>query len=95
MRRIVNYAQKSAKLFMGLIQYYGSNGILAMLPAKLAESRLRGYDRIATVIGILDLIRPDLRSQKLELCSRVIDTIAHGKCPNEETLTELDEWAGK
>ncbi|CAD6569886.1 MAG: hypothetical protein ASARMPRED_003302 [Alectoria sarmentosa] len=76
-------------------RHYGSNGIVAMLPAKLAESRLRGDDRIATVIGILDLIRPDLRSQKLELCSRVIDTIAGGKCPNEETLTELDDWAGK
>ena len=94
MRRIFNYAQNSAKLFIELIQHYGSNGILAMMPAKLAESKLRGEDRIAVIIEILELIRPDLRNQNLELCSRVINLIGDGGCPGEEIIGELDEWIG-
>ncbi len=90
MRRVFNYAQSSAKLFTELIHHYGNNGILAMIPAKLADSQLRGEDRIATIIEVLELVCPHLHLRQLELYSRVIDTIADSKQPDGETLTELD-----
>ncbi|KAL9063591.1 MAG: hypothetical protein Q9161_009384 [Pseudevernia consocians] len=91
MRQIFNYAQDSARLFVELVCHYSSNGILAMKPAKLTESRLRGGDRLATIIEILDSMRPDLCSQKLKLCPEVIATTADGGCPDEETMTKLDD----
>ncbi len=89
---VIDDAQRSAKLFMELVQHYGSIGILAMIPAKLAETKLRVGNRIAIIIEILDSIRPDLRNQKLELYSKVIDTIGDGNDPDGETLAELDSW---
>lgn len=65
-----------------------------MIPPKLAESRLRGEDRIAVIIEIFGLIRPDLRNQNLELCSEVINAIADGGCPSEKTIADLDERIG-
>ena len=94
--RLFNYTRKeSGKLFRELVQHYGSKGILAMIPATLAETRLRGGDRIAMIIDILDLMRPDLRNQRLELYSKVLDMISDGNDPDGETLAELDNsWIG-
>ncbi len=89
---VIDSAQKSGKLFVELVRHYGSIGILAMIPATLAETKLRAGDRVAIAIELLDIIRPDLRNQKLELYSKVIDTIGDGNDPDKETLAELDSW---
>ncbi len=74
-----SYARYSAKLFKALIQHRKSNGILAIVPANLADSKPRGEDRTATMIEVLELLRPDLQMQNLDLCFLVVDAIADDK----------------
>jgi len=93
MRAKFDYDSRAAKPYYDLCQHYGNEGILAMVPFNIREVDLRFPARIPAMKAILDVIRPDFHGPRLELYSTVINMVEKGQIPDQDMVTDLDNWA--
>lgn len=92
-RQLFNYQQVMAAPYIGMIEHYGNQGILAMMPAKIPELDLRGKSRLTPLIQLLDLVHPEFHEDDLQLYSNIIDTVAENRTLGNDTLAILEQWA--
>lgn len=95
MRNLFDYDIKCASPYIYLRDHYGSDGILAMIPAKIKETEFQISARFPALGESLDLFRPNFRKNFLDVYSEIIDSIFKGESVTEDTLNLLEPCGAK
>lgn len=89
---IFAHVQHCATPYIRMIEHYGNDGILALVPPEIAETELCNKARVDALPGILDMVHPDFNDARLLCYADVINTMAEGLAPDDDVLAEMDRW---